>query len=113
MENLGETEHVAGLGTPMRPASLETEKSIVVIDTSRLARAGLVNLLQIMGYDRVHEADDMTALNIQDQDRSNLKVIVIRISTYDVNPKEVMEQILRTMPDVRVLFLAPYLDIKL
>jgi len=102
---------------PSRPAATEEqnsmEKSIAVIDPSRLARAGLVILLRTSGYDRIHEADNMAALIAAGGDCHDIEIIIVRLSNGNHVPKEIMEQARKVVSDVRVLFLAPYLDVRL
>ena len=88
------------------------EKPIAVIDPSRLARAGLVSLLSAKGYDRILEADDVAGLDAQGKSCKDVAVIIVRLPNSSLEPKEIMGEIHEKIPNSKVMFLVPHLDIK-
>jgi two-component system, NarL family, nitrate/nitrite response regulator NarL len=89
------------------------EKSIAVVHTSRLARAGLVSLLGQMGYGKIYEADALTTLETSEEDFDKIEIMIIRLSHDHADPKEIMEQVRNIMPNPQVIFLVPRLDVNL
>ena len=89
------------------------ERSIAVIDDSRLARAGIVSLLSQMGYDRIYEAEAIPALEAHREGLDKIEIVIVKLSHEHADPKEIMEQARKIIPDPRVMFLAPRLDVNL
>ena len=87
------------------------EKPIAVIDASRLVRAGLVSLLRGMGFSKIYEADALTALDAQEVDLNQIEIMIVKLSHDRADPKEIMAQARNIMPNPRVIFLVPRLDV--
>ena len=85
---------------------------IAVFGSNSLFRAGLVSLLEALGFERVSEAGSLDELN-QIATQSEIKVVLFHLPYETNNVPDAIKEIRSILADVKVIFLSDQLDVDL
>ena len=94
---------------PLKPSEVQRgSETLLVAEDDRAVRKMLVDILRRYGYSMIEAADGQDALRKFIDNKDNIDLIIIDVVMPKMNGKEVYEEIRRTNPNIRVLFISGY-----
>ncbi len=93
-----------------RKRNVPGNKKILVVDDEQELRIMLQEILETEGYQTLSAADGMDALNVYEQHRDEIGIIVSDLGMPNLDGKEMIKTLRERHSEVKIIFITGYLD---